>query len=221
MTARRFALLGVSCAALLLAAGCKSDIGVEVTDSQLLGAATDHPGYFVAQVVNCKDDETKLESSSVLEAKQKVSYIFPRASYQGCRSEDFESFVHFTLPVRVGGDLKTCGADEVCVGVVGGKKVTFTAGAGVRSRFDQVSRSSISLLDTEDLKINIHYTNDTGKARSIYFPSLFVVMDGSRLPYHDFSGSLKAGAQVDLELSNVVTAQVLSGKDATAFVLRQ
>ena len=71
----------------LLLAGCKSEITMPVTYSEVFGAPVIKNARLDIEVPACKEYKSDLESSSVLEAKQKINYVFLMPLIWGAREE--------------------------------------------------------------------------------------------------------------------------------------
>lgn len=147
-----------SVCALVLAAltGCKSDLTVDAATEEYFGEPVSKTAALRVEVTSCKDRDTGLETSDVLQAKQKVAYIFGDAvKYQTCKRERFESFTEFLVPVTVGGTQETCKADQVCVGNWQKHKITVFVGETVRNKVKTVLKDAMGYSGLEDIQVNL------------------------------------------------------------------
>lgn len=165
-------------------------------------------------VTLCQDHDTQMESNTLLEAKQKVGFLFPGAQYEKCAREGFDERALFSVPITVGtGEDGKCGEESVClkrivaddrvmIGVIPGQKFV--------KKYERLNRgSSSSMLEA---KITLLLQNDTAKAISLDRASVFVVNGKKLVPSHlrqlDFAP--KEGKA--LRLSDVMTASIMSGE---------
>ena len=88
----------------MILAGCKSGVGIPVTYSQLSGPVQYTKAQLGFEVTSCADRQTKLDSESLLKAKQLVQYVFPDSKFLACSRDGFDSIATFELPVAVGVD---------------------------------------------------------------------------------------------------------------------
>ena len=64
---------------MLALVGCKTKVHAPINYSDIFGEQKTIPGGIAVQVPSCTDTSKKFESNSVMEAKQKIPYIFPEA----------------------------------------------------------------------------------------------------------------------------------------------
>lgn len=203
------------CAALgfaLLLAGCKSGIDAPVSLKQAQQAQpTQVSATFFTEVPACEEYQTKMESSSVLEAKQKVGYVFPQAQYLGCKRVQFESFANFQIPITIGGDVNQCPADAVCFAMKdNGTGAYFNIGKGLRSRFTKI-KDGLLTFDESELQLRLKITNDLGKDLEVLFISGFVESGSKRNAYHAQGFGLRNGHSVTMIPSNAAVALAFDG----------
>ena len=100
---------------ILALVGCKTKVHAPINYSDIFGEQKTIPGGIAVQVPSCTDTSKKFESNSVMEAKQKIPYIFPEAKYFKCVGEGFYSYAMFWVPLQVGGTDSQCKKDQICV----------------------------------------------------------------------------------------------------------
>ena len=203
-------LCSLFCLAFALA-GCKSGIDAPVS---LKHAQQEQPSQVLAtlytEVPACEEYQTKMESSAVLEAKQKIGYVFPQAKYIGCKNVKFESFDNFEIPVLIGGDANNCPKDAICFDFNKSSGAFFAIGEGIRSRFGKIKKSLIAF-DESTLQLRLKVNNDLGKNLRVMFLSGFVEKGAKRTPYHGQEFTLKNGQSVTMIPSNAAIALAFEG----------
>ena len=166
----------------------------------------------ILEVPSCTEHGTEMESSSVLEAKQKVSYLFPTSKYQKCENKRFDSYAVFEVPFYVGGiGVKDCKKDQICVASSQNNlNMNVFVGEGIRKKLNQIKRG-ISLFDPSDLQIAIKLTNDSEADLQARIPSAFVKNNSKLDPLHLAAVNFQKST-FTIVLSNVATAQALTGR---------
>ena len=193
--------------------GCKSEIDLPVKYSQVFGEIQqEKTASLILEVPSCTEHGTEMESSSVLEAKQKVSYLFPSSKYKKCERKSFDSYVVFEVPFYVGGiGVKDCKKDQICVASSQNNlNMNVFVGEGIRKKLEQIKRG-ISLFDPSDLQIALEVINDSGSELLVKVPSAFQKRGGKLEPLHHFYGEFSK-TTVTVVLSNVAAAQLLTGR---------
>lgn len=89
---------------ILALSGCKTELKTLVNVSQL---NNNTPTVVTAdlniEVAGCNSfEDSRIESSSLKDAKKAISGIIPKAQYVQCYQKKMNSFAHFTVPVIVG-----------------------------------------------------------------------------------------------------------------------
>lgn len=204
----------LAAAAVLALAGCKTGFNAQATLSQLSApepVKTD--SFFYTEVPSCDDYQTKLESKSLLEAKQKVPFVLPGVKYLTCKTgkKTFKSFAQFSAQTDVGGDVRKCAPDSICVGRTG-SAIEFTIGKGIRQRLDQIKESLLGF-DASAVQIRLYLVNDSVSKIKINFVSGFYeANDGTFIPQHDDVLELDPKLQVTMIPSNAAVAKAFEGQ---------
>lgn len=195
---------------MLALAGCKTWVFAPVSYTEIYGNPKIKTGALLVEVPSCTDTSKKFESSSLIEAKQKVPYVFPKAEYVGCDRRGFDSFAMFKVPFQVGGTHPDCKDDQVCV---------------YKSRNNQYANAVIGpeilkkakelgKIDGEDLRFYLAFNNDSGRDLDLLFYSAYV--DGNPGVFKAYS--IKKDAQdVEIKLGNVSSSTLLTGSYVNMF----
>ena len=202
----------------MILAGCKSGVGIPDTYSQLSGPVQYTKAQLGFEVTSCADRQTKLDSESLLKAKQLVQYVFPDSKFLACSRDGFDSIATFELPVAVGVDANkvknnmavTFSQDQVLVSM----------SQDVRNRIKQIADSLVGY-DPTTFEIMIGFKNDSPNGWQIYVPSALLNADGYKkdLPIHAMHVNQEKGELMTFTLSNVATRQVARGESTMAFAL--
>ncbi len=217
-TMKKIASIALAGAVLALA-GCKSGIHVPVSYSSATGANKIVKAELYVEVPSCKDSKTGLESSHLLEAKQKVAYVIKGAEYSKCERKGFVSLAHFNVPVTVGSD-PAASKTELMVTLSERNAIYFMASNEVKKKIAQVSEGTIGF-DPKDFAITLWFKNDSKGAFDVWVPSAIVRDEaGGSTPVHSASFKMKKGDTYGFELSNVAALQIFDRPNmAEAFSL--
>lgn len=209
---KRAVLLYALGAALVLS-GCKTEIDAPVNYSELFGPQKSITGWLSVEVPACKDATNKqFESSSVMEAKQKIPYIFPEAKYLQCKDEGFDSYASFNIPIHVGGKEADCKKNQICAFPNdSGSWVDVKIGDEVIKKTKDVSKTDFN---GNDVRISLTITNDTGKTLHLYVPSAFVAGIPVYMSTVEANDDVK---NMSIQLDNVATSVVIKGKPVSVF----
>lgn len=198
---------------MLALVGCKTKVHAPINYSDIFGEQKTVPGGIAVQVPSCTDTTDKFESNSVMEAKQKIPYIFPQAKYFKCVGEGFYSYAMFWVPLQVGGTDSQCKKDQICV--VHGDGTGWIAvkmGDEVLKKSKELSKSDF---DGNDIDIELSITNDTGKPIDIYVPASYI--DNSDAYMANLTVN-KDAKNMSVKLSNVATEYVIKGNTTPVFL---
>lgn len=198
---------------MLALVGCKTKVHAPINYSDIFGEQKTVPGGIAVQVPSCTDTTDKFESNSVMEAKQKIPYIFPQAKYFKCVGEGFYSYAMFWVPLQVGGTDSQCKKDQICV--VHGDGTGWIAvkmGDEVLKKSKELSKSDF---DGNDIDIELSITNDTGKPIDIYVPASYVENSDAYMANLTVNKDAK---NMSVKLSNVATEYAIKGNTTPVFL---
>lgn len=87
-----------------LLVGCKVDFSTKVNTDDLLSEDVKvMKGEINFEVSSCSDyEDSRLESKSLIDIKNKIPTVFNNAEYKGCFSKRMDSYATFSVPVSVG-----------------------------------------------------------------------------------------------------------------------
>ncbi|OCG02232.1 DUF7424 family protein [Gilliamella sp. wkB112] len=161
-------LVLLSCCVLLSA--CKVELSPSVNLSDL---SSETPktikSNLTIEVTACGSyQDSRQESSSLTEAKQKITQIFPNAEYVECYEEMMDSKALFKIPVVVGGKQPS-GDIQITNGNWGDGMVVFVS-KELSGKINNMKKSSEKL----DFDIKINLNNDLGKERNIYANGVYI-----------------------------------------------
>lgn len=202
-------------------AGCKSGINVPLSYSTATAATQSVIAELYLEVGACRDADTGLDSTQLLNAKQKVAYVVPGARFSGCAQQGLSEFAYFDVPVQVGAQAVN-ESKGFAASILNGSAAYFAASEELKQRFAQVSQDVYGF-SLGDFSVTLRFENDSGKDWEVYVPSAIVKQSGfSDTPFHADSFILKKDEAVAFEISNVATLKILDGSGyALAFSLTQ
>ncbi|MCX8584058.1 MULTISPECIES: DUF7424 family protein [unclassified Gilliamella] len=162
-------LVLLSCCVLLSA--CKVELSPSVNLSDL---SSETPKIIKSdltlEVTACGDyQDSRKESSSLIEAKQKITEIFPNAEYVECYKEKFDSKALFKIPVVVGGKQPS-GDIQITNGNWGDGMIVLVS-KELSNKMNNMKKSPVGKLDF-DIKINLN--NDSGNERNITANGVYI-----------------------------------------------
>ena len=165
-------LVLLSCCVLLSA--CKVELSPSVNLSDL---SSETPktikSDLTLEVTACGDyQDSRKESSSLIEAKQKITEIFPNAEYVECYKEKFDSKALFKIPVVVGGK-QPAGDIQITNGNWGDGMIVLVS-KELSNKMSNMKKSPAGKLDF-DIKINLN--NDSGNERNISANAVYIDND--------------------------------------------
>ncbi len=200
---------------LLLLAGCKVEMEIPIAFSDLETKEVLTKSLFVlVEVPTCKDyEDTRNESKSLIDLKEKVAAHFPIAKYSQCFSKKMNSFAEYKLPFSIipkgmkfpkeAGDKLS----ETSVGVIRLKdaKIGEAPITDVQLFFFNTFKKQLNQFAEDNytsLSATIHQilTNDLSEKR-FYYISTPVYVDGYAYEYID--ELLAKGDKSTITLSNV------------------
>lgn len=186
-------LVLLSCCVLLSA--CKVELSPSVNLSDL---SSETPktikSDLTIEVAACSNyQDSRQESSSLIEAKQKITQIFPNAEYVECYKERMDSKASFKIPVVVGGKQPS-GDIQITNGDWGDGMIVLVS-KELSGKMNNMKKSPSGKLDF-DIKINLN--NDLGKERNISANAVYIDNDPILLSQY----LLKTGNHI-FRLSNV------------------
>lgn len=198
---------------ILALVGCKTKVHAPINYSDIFGEQKTIPGGIAVQVPSCTDTSEKFESNSVMEAKQKIPYIFPEAKYFKCVGEGFYSYAMFWVPLQVGGTDSQCKKDQICVVHGDGSGwVAVKIGEDVLNKSKELAKTDF---DGNDIEIELSITNDTGKPIDIYVPASYI--DGSDAYMANLTIN-KDAKNMKVKLGNVATDFAIKGNTTGVFI---
>ncbi len=208
-------------AAVFVLAGCKSGVQVPLNYSDLSGAAAVRTSTLFLEVPSCKDRKTGLESSQLLEAKQRVAYVIKDAKFEKCTKDGFQDIAMFQVPVTIGTDAAASGADLTIQQEKDGS-VQFTMSEQARHKLDQITENAYGF-DPDDFEITVWMKNNSGSDLKVFVPSAIVKAEGyADTPVHNGRLMQKNDVIFGYTLSNVAARGVLASKgSADAFVIEE
>lgn len=134
-----------------LLVGCKVDLETKINTDDLLSSEQKIvKGDINFEVSSCNDfEDSRKESKSLIELKNKVPTIFKDAEYVECYKQKFDSFAHFSIPVgvgKVGEDKKIIDTDLMIISykdILAG----VNASEGLIKRIKQAEKDSHQKMD--------------------------------------------------------------------------
>lgn len=205
---KKLSMLAAATAALALT-GCKSGIELPVNYTDLVEDAKIKTVELYVEIPSCTDYKTKLESSSLLEAKQKVLFAVDGAEYKTCKRDRFDEFAVFSVPVSIGRHA-TPTKTGLQVYLSANNAMVFFVGEDVRKKVNQLMAGGRGF-DPKDFEIRFFFKNDSGTEFIAYMPSGFgqFSLDSEIVPIHDTTITLPNGNKCVLTLSNAASASAM------------
>ena len=196
----------------LLLAGCKTTVSTAVNYSDFFAPAAYVNSKLSIEIPSCKDHDSDFDSNSLLEVKNRVPAVFPKAKFLRCRKNDFDSYAEFSIPIRVGATEKPCGNSDICIMPESKDSTTVIATTSPEFR-NGYKRLKSSLSQTMETEIQINVTNNTSADIPLAITSMKI--DGN--PYHYRVFHLGKGQSADFTLSDVGTESILKGRKTVLF----
>lgn len=194
----------------LVLAGCKSEITMPVKYSEVFGQPKIKESMLALEVPTCTERDTEMESSTLLQLKQQVGYLFPNHKYLGCKREGWDNIARFEIPIKVGGiGIKECTDNELCVtSSQDSEAMIVSLGKKIKERINQLAKSS-NVYGPKDVKLTIRLENDSSSSLKIVNVSSFLSDGKKTVPAHLVDGTYPAGANWFITLSDVGAAALL------------
>ncbi|MDE9429047.1 hypothetical protein KKJ17_07335 [Xenorhabdus bovienii] len=204
--------LSVIALSVLALTGCKVGLDTEVNLSDIL--AQEHKivqGNLNVEVTSCSTSgDSRQESKSLIEAKQKIPTIFKNAEFLECYRKDFDSFAHFTIPIDVGSVQDPINQQNTDVYIYSNKKQKIIAELKLTDAL--IGRINKAKKDLSLMKFNfavkIHRTKEPINVKAL---GVFMTSDkGQTTPmvYEDFEWSKSKYAT--FKLSDVAVNSLLT-----------
>lgn len=210
---KRTRLLQVILPAVLLLAGCKSELTADIALSELSASASYLEAHLSVEVPSCTEPGTDFESSTLLELKSRVPVVFPKATYLGCKDVNLESRASFSIPVLVGRSDAACSGHDICFGQAANHNDAYLVAAGPDFITGYRKLEKVGHYDIET-QIRIGLTNDGNAPVDLLATSLYV----NDIPMHFETFSVRSARYAELRLSNAAVDAVLAGKSVLIFV---
>jgi len=97
-------------AAILLIAGCKTNMNIKISESDLAGEPKEIPALLDVEVPGCSQPEDSRKESEALEkVKKMIPEMFGNTEFKECYTKGFESFAQFQIPVSIMSNGKLAG----------------------------------------------------------------------------------------------------------------
>jgi hypothetical protein len=188
--------------------GCKSGIDVPVKFSKLQVANETVTANLYLEVPACKDPNSGLDSTQLLEAKQKVAFVLKGSEYKSCSRDGFSSIAQFTVPVQIG--TQTLDPKEgISVGFWNNQVIYVFVSEAVRGQLKKVMGRSFGF-NPNDFAVTVWVKNDSGKQQDFRIPSALLKQEGYKPePLHQRNVGLKPGSIVGFQLSNIASMSLL------------
>ncbi len=186
--------------------GCKAFVETEVKLSELLAAKTkDISGELYIEVSGCASyEDSRQESQALIKARNTIPQIFSGAKYVECFKKQFNSYAHFSLPIKLDKDKDGKFASDSLLNIVSNESGLLTVGipSVINQRIEQLRKDSFGT-ESFDLIFSIKVINDTGKDHPFKVISAYI--DDTPYVYGDLTS--KAGGSFTVRLSDVSVDQ--------------
>ena len=186
----------------ILFLGCKAPVEIGFNYSDLINV---NPrtllGDLYVEIPSCNDySDSRLPSTSVIEAQRDIPYIFNGAEYVECFSKDFTSLVHFKIPVAVVKENDDKIASGSMVYLISNDNVILSLGIPkkIKENLEIIENRSFGMGSIEDISFTMEITNDTDE--SISCKALSCYIDEQPVLWNEMESS--QGAIVNIKLSN-------------------
>lgn len=196
----------------LLLAGCKTTVSTAVNYSDFFAPAAYVNSNLSIEIPACKDHQSGFESNSLLEVKNRVPAVFPKAKFLRCRQIQFSSYAEFSIPLRVGATDEPCANSDICIMPQSKDSETVVAVTSQEFR-DGYRRLQSSLSQSMETAIEINVTNNTAADIPLAVTSMRI--DGN--PYHYSVFRFGKDQSADFTLSDVCTESILKGRKTVLF----
>ncbi|TEA26291.1 DUF7424 family protein [Candidatus Schmidhempelia bombi] len=187
----------------VLLSGCKVELAPTVNLSDVNSeTAKTVQSKLIVEVMSCTNfEDSRKESSDIIEAKKEISKIFTDAKYVECYREKMDSKALFEIPITVGGK-EASGDIQIRNGGFGGGMIVLVSD-NLRNKINQQQKSSFSKFEPS---INVTIKNDLDKNQDIVVHGVFA--DSTYyLPYSWYQ--LVAGKTQTFKLSDVSVLAII------------
>ena len=191
---------------MVILSGCQTlvETNIKLSELQTLKSNKVVNSDLYVQVAACNDfQDSRKESSSVVQSKQTIPSIFEDAKYVECFMKEFESYTHFTIPtVLTNGQV----LDANYINILSNQKHLLSVGipSSIKSSIERVKSNSYGMTAL-DLNIQISLENDT--QTTVEFRALSAYVNGSPSIYD--KASVESSKSVKVVLSDVSTDNAL------------
>ncbi len=191
---------------LALLFGCKASVETSALVSTLMAKndAVINSDLFV-EVPSCKDgkDNSK-ESSSLIEVKDSISFLFESTEYKECVRKGMDSYAHFTIPVNYRGS-KEAVKDEPVIHLVSDADgiLSVLIPPSFQKRFNQLKKQMQFGSISFEQVLNIG--NDTNDEQKFFVVSSFV----NKKPVVLDTVTVAKGEVITFKLSDVANQQAI------------
>ena len=129
--------------------GCKNELVIDIDPSEKVTDAVVNSvrqATLSVEVTSCTDSDTGLDSKTLLEAKQKIPYVFKGATFEKCKRVDYDNMAIFSVPVTYFPKDDVCEAESICVATLPEKdskaRLVLAAGKNVIEKYQKLQSNS-------------------------------------------------------------------------------
>lgn len=193
----------------LLFSGCEGFLETNVKISELKSTSKYIDGDLALEVTSCNDfSDSRKKSSSVIDAQQTIPYIFKGAEYIECFRKDFNSYVHFSLPIVI--DTRNNGelASNEYINLISNESnlLSLAIPDKIIYRLRRVKEDSFGINEI-NLNVQIRIINDTNE--DIEYKALSAYIDNKPQIFSQLI--VKKGESFNVILSDVSIDNALDG----------
>lgn len=208
--------LVLAIAAVTVLSGCKNELVIDIDPSE---KATDAVVNSVRQatlsveVTSCTDSDTGLDSKTLLEAKQKIPYVFKGATFEKCSRVQYDDVAVFSVPVTYFPKDQKCDDDSICTFIAaetnGRANMVLSAGKNVIKKYQKLQSNS-GLSSGSDNKLVLRVKNSMKTAIDAKMGAFIIKNQETKIPiYGDLVATIPPDNMGLFQLPDVASETLL------------
>ncbi|MCA6954836.1 DUF7424 family protein [Pectobacterium polaris] len=207
----------------LLLSGCKTDLIVPVNLSQLQSKNSSSQNAEInVEVPSCQSyEDSRLESSSLRDAKSEIALILPKSKYIECYKKKMESFARFEMPVSLIAASKDDKLSQDDFYILSqkdiGVELAVRVPEKVKSEIEKSKKRTFGV-GGNDFNIIVKLKNDTDEPFK-FSPLASFIEDYPIVSSNGYPITIGKGESITIKLSDVSVAASLDKRFKAARVL--
>ncbi|MGX2949340.1 DUF7424 family protein [Ursidibacter sp. B-7004-1] len=199
--------------------GCKTEMEKEISFTRLYEPLGIETAQLKVEVAACNDySDSRQPSQSLVEAQQKIPFVFSNATFRECYREKFNSYAVFDIPISVGvaqQSIKESDTQDISLLSAENDKhkvpLLIVVKSGLKQRLNQLKRTEI-MANSIDFSVLIKLKNDLKEDKNLRIISSYI----DEKPKPDgLKTTFKANDNktIKIKLSNVSIDKLMNGNE--------